>query len=105
MSIETIKPILVSCVKDDAPIEALFQARDIFEMILMAHQNSSDLPPMNLASTEEETFVRSLLSEMGIHDEINFVTLLGCADLLMNTESETQFFQARRLFRILLNSL
>lgn len=105
MNIESIKPILVSCVKDDAPAEALFQARDIFEMILVAHQKSSDLPPMDIASTEEEAFVRSLLSEMGIRDEINFITLLGCADLLMNAESETQLFQARRLFRILLNSL
>jgi hypothetical protein len=91
-------------VADDAPVEALFQARDIFEMIMAAGKNKFKMPTIFL-SPEEDNFIRSLFADNGIEDRISFYSLLECADLLMNSSAAVLFFQARRLFQIMLKTL
>jgi hypothetical protein len=104
MNIDSIKQILVACVADDAPVEALFQARDIFEIIMAAGKTEFEMPEISL-SPEEGKFIRSLFADNGIDDRISFYSLLGCADLLMNSSAEAHFFQARRLFQVMLKTL
>lgn len=89
---------------DDAPVDALFQARDIFEMIMAVGKNKFKIPTISL-SPEDDKFIRSLFADNGIADGISFYSLLGCADLLMNSSAEAHFFQARRLFQIMLKTL
>ena len=105
MILDTVTPILAACIDDDAPEDALFQARDIFEMILVAGEKASHLPVVRIKTRDEIEFVQALLKENEIRDEISFRTLIGCADLLLNCENNTYFFQVKRLFQILLNSL
>lgn len=104
MNIDSVKQILAGCLTDNAPDEALFQARDIFEVIIAAGKNDFKIPTIVLAP-EDYDFVRSLLTENGIDDEVSFYSLLGCADRLMNSDAEANLFQARRLFQIMLNTL
>ena len=100
-----IKPILISSIDDNAPNEALFQARDIFETIYTAGQKNGHIPKIVVSTESERQWIRNMLKAHHIDEGISFQTLLGCADKLLNTPGEENFFQARCLFRILLNAL
>jgi hypothetical protein len=73
-------------------------------MIMAAGKAEFEMPGIFLSS-EEDKFIRSLFADNGIDDMISFYSLLECADLLMNSSAEAHFFQARRLFQVMLKTL
>ena len=105
MMYDHIKPIIASSLQDDAPSEALFQARDIFETVFTAAQKSGHVLKIMTSSAGERQWLLEVLKQNNINDEITFISLLGCADQLLNTPGKDNFFQARCLFRIMLNAL
>ena len=102
---ETVKPILESSLNPNAPVESLFQARDIFEVILVSGQKAGNLPRLSFSSYQELKWAQSLLDENGIVEQISFRSLIGCTDLLLKSAKQEDILQARRLFEILLNAL
>ncbi|MBN2714211.1 MAG: hypothetical protein JXX14_00065 [Deltaproteobacteria bacterium] len=100
-----IKPIIQSALREHAPDDALFQARDIFETILAATQKSENIPEIVIPSAAERAELINILLATGIHDDVSFKSLLGCIDVLLDSNEKEHIFQARRLFGVLLKSL
>ncbi|MBN2531119.1 MAG: hypothetical protein JXR76_32335 [Deltaproteobacteria bacterium] len=101
----SIKSMLESLLDSEGPVDVLLQARDIFEMVLMAESTTRVLPELTFSSHSEKKWIQTILKQNDICDDLSFKTLLGCADLLLNSITDESTIQVKGIFKILLKNL
>lgn len=102
MELSAYIPMLNDLLHPHAPIEGVYQARDILEVMFTFHQKYGLAVATKDVSSAEAEHIKVILTNHSQSESLDFSSVMGCAEkLLSENESYNALKDARKLLQFL----